>query len=934
MFKSIQQKLKDASILEENEPILSFIQVVDFNKQQQQFKKIAKEELASLVQNKFYYFLASIKTADNDSTPIIYLLKLNDKTNDFKLKVTYYLDDIKTITKIDNTIKQTLSNGNSLETNVYAFELLFRCDSDDSLNETTDQKLKFVWQCNKVEERNDFLDTLWKLSEQFLKASSRPKFINYKFEPKKTLVQTKDDEESNDNSIIKDINQQYEISKTDEDSLLKLMSECDFASSNAEKFIEKLQTELLQLDTSNIESIMNSEENTLKLIDMLDVAVQEIDKIDDRLKEYEDKISAVGDAVRIVGERDNVIQLQQNNQFALLELLESMIINLDFPAENLHVLKSLDLTKPESIRKVIKVANNLLDLLETELPSSLTKMKAYEEQKKTLEKYKISFCGHLCKNLRNAIGHATNKHLESEGKNDANRVTIPSHKKIHDDLLALKELVFWVHRSNCMFSEQNQTKTFYEDLKQNYIETIKQLYIKEVNEFCMSAKAGIAKLDRPRPNVSMENIKGSMIRSLEKSHIGDSFGSKTDQNHKDTLKAIFVKLLNYLTNAVTSEEKFCLEFFAIPPKQGKLDESIVSSNSGNSKLLSNLPRTNSNLSLVSTNTTSSKLLGDPKTDFSVLKEIFSVLIEDQVKQVMDSIIKTDYIMVLFLYSNMLAGVSTCHQNRQYMHQPMVGLLRFAKEKCDEFVRNFKEFISETKVNRKEKIGILKFVKYFEEFVKEAEICWEPIKNDYSEKLCNIYEGIVRDIFKAIEDIASVSQKTPQEVVLFQNYHQMTHIMRGINGLKDLTRKAREDYINWQKEYVKRLFGRPLEKIHIFFEKVQAKLDRGYVHQDISYQLELSANNLAQIISEYPAREVKRGLYDLYNKVEKHLEDNSSLLQVVWRDMSTEFITQYKNYETLIKLCYEGHNIKFDFTQEDIYKFFNEISIERSKEHKF
>lgn len=59
MFKSVQQKLKDASILETNEPILSFVQVIDFNKQQQQFKKLAKEELSALLQNKGYYFLAS-----------------------------------------------------------------------------------------------------------------------------------------------------------------------------------------------------------------------------------------------------------------------------------------------------------------------------------------------------------------------------------------------------------------------------------------------------------------------------------------------------------------------------------------------------------------------------------------------------------------------------------------------------------------------------------------------------------------------------------------------------------------------------------------------------------------------------------------------------------------------------------------------------------
>ena len=43
--------------------------------------------------------------------------------------------------------------------------------------------------------------------------------------------------------------EQVELSKSDEDSLLKLMNECDFATTNAEKFIERLQTELVYLDT-------------------------------------------------------------------------------------------------------------------------------------------------------------------------------------------------------------------------------------------------------------------------------------------------------------------------------------------------------------------------------------------------------------------------------------------------------------------------------------------------------------------------------------------------------------------------------------------------------------------------------------------------------------------------------------------------------------
>jgi hypothetical protein len=63
MSKTIQQKLKDSLILDENEPILSFIQVADYLKHQQQFKKISKEELSSiLTANKSYYLLASSKS--------------------------------------------------------------------------------------------------------------------------------------------------------------------------------------------------------------------------------------------------------------------------------------------------------------------------------------------------------------------------------------------------------------------------------------------------------------------------------------------------------------------------------------------------------------------------------------------------------------------------------------------------------------------------------------------------------------------------------------------------------------------------------------------------------------------------------------------------------------------------------------------------------
>lgn len=90
----------------------------------------------------------------------------------------------------------------------------------------------------------------------------------------------------------------------------------------------------------------------------------------------------------------------------------------------------------------------------------------------------------------------------------------------------------------------------------------------------------------------MENIKGSMIRSLDKSHYGETLGQKNDQENKKTLKMIFMKLLNQLTSIVASEQSFCQEFFSIGPKQQRVEDSL----SHSTKTMS---RTNSDLSLSS-----------------------------------------------------------------------------------------------------------------------------------------------------------------------------------------------------------------------------------------------------------------------------------------------------------------------------------------------
>lgn len=670
--------------------------------------------------------------------------------------------------------------------------------------------------------------------------------------------------------------QEININRKDEDALLNLFNE--HPNENVDKFIEELQKELNDLETSNVEGIMNSEENTIKLISMLDKAVEEIQKIDERLQIYEDKISAVGDAVKKVGNEDNFIQIQENNQMNLLEILEKMITQLDISDDEVRLLKECDLTSTTKINKCVKAANSLLKSIDsTVFNSGLMKMKAYEEQKRYLENLKLTFSSASSSHIKNSIMHSFNQHSNNY-KEVENK--LPPHKAIFDHLIMFKDLIPLLHKSS--------VNKYYDEVKIAYITASKQIYSNEIIPFCMCARVTILKTEKSKPSAvaSMENIKNQIQKSLDKGHGGDVFSLKIDQPTKDILKNCFRKLVKQLSDIVQLEENFCHEFFNIKIENNQ-----------------------------------------SKADLPILSEIFKNIIEEQIKIVIETIQKLEPMMIIFIYSELLYHVLVCFNNKNFMHQPLIALLRVSKEKCDEYTNEIKEAIKDYKVNKRERIGIIKYILYFEEFVREAEICWEPIKEKMYEKLCNIYQILVNEIFIGIESIAQESQKTSPDVVRFQNYHQMNHIMRTVNGLKDSkeSKYAKERFNVSKQDYIKEHFGRPLEKLHYFFEKVEKRVESGVKYEDISYQMDLSMNNLREIIKEYPGKEVKKGLESLYRKVEKHLGENTGLMQVIWRDMTDEFIRQYKNYENLIRLCYPGQKIMLEFSADEVIQFFEIIA---------
>lgn len=280
---------------------------------------------------------------------------------------------------------------------------------------------------------------------------------------------------------------------------------------------------------------------------------------------------------------------------------------------------------------------------------------------------------------------------------------------------------------------------------------------------------------------------------------------------------------------------------------------------------------------------------------------------------------------MYVLVRLTQHVMSAQDAQSFLSMTFASALIQVKRNFDKFMNMQLQSINESKVPRRSKCGLLPYVQNFEEFSNSAENIFR--KTERRTDLDKWYVQLVNAIFDHIPIHASEHNKTPDQVVRMENFHHMQSLLAQLKVpvLDEQKKMAKIKYNEALRAYVTKYFGRPLEKLNLFFDGVQQKVDQGVKETEISYQMAYSKQELRKVISLYPAREVKKGLESLYKKVEKHLCEEENLLQVVWRAMQEEFIVQYNYLEERIQRCYAGSMITLDFTISDILNFFSEIA---------
>eukprot|EP00112_Aurelia_sp_Birch-Aquarium-sp1_P011123 Seg2346.6 transcript_id=Seg2346.6/GoldUCD/mRNA.D3Y31 product="Exocyst complex component 1" protein_id=Seg2346.6/GoldUCD/D3Y31 len=726
----------------------------------------------------------------------------------------------------------------------------------------------YKWTASRVADKDEFIETLYSLSERYL-AGKKPAFVNVS--PKlfegdvanraRSGTARSQQSPTTDNISEGQADDYQELTPREEKDLEKMLSQFEHALGNLEEFTGQLSKELQQLEYLNITALMGSENQAKNLLALIDRGLDELDLLDKRLSNYDEMLLRVSEQMGQMEFRDNKMEVERANNRKILGEVRYIVGKLDISKRHVLSLREGDLYNPVGISEIVAAAKILLEASQT---------------------------------------------------------------NFNPDFSRYEELMGWL-------KELDRTK--YSEMKKHYEESFGKLYEREVKEFIEAARAKSTKGKGSRGPLygapSQENLisrgkkTGTLVRSPSKESVNSmgSFGSDSSffTGGQSKFSEAFDSVLSELEPYITAEQDFCVKFFHL---RVAVTESEAAGSGFDAKDGGSVSRMRPNDALTMR---PSKITDEVKETMS---NIFGFM-DSEVLNFIHYGEKLDPHNTMYMIvriNNQAAHLMTSQTTGSppsFLGTMFGSWLITTKRHFDKYVTGLCRMIEETKINKKHKFGTLPFVTKFEEFANIAEVIFKG--SDRRSDIDKAYGKLLQVMFDNIERISYEHEKIPPEIIMFENYHNIHALISGLkNPALDLEKKeSKQRYIDAMGQYVNKRIGMPIEKISNFFEGVESCIASGVRMEDVGYQIAYNQQELKNIMKDYTAKEIKKGLEHLYKKVEKHLT-TENLVQVIWRNMQLEFVRQYEHYQELISQCYPGSNITLPVAVDDILEIFSNI----------
>ena len=396
----------------------------------------------------------------------------------------------------------------------------------------------------------------------------------------------------------------------------------------------------------------------------------------------------------------------------------------------------------------------------------------------------------------------------------------------------------------------------YQQLQKTYTSSLEKLYQRDLDRFFEDAFIRVSGSSPPvGASQDMTNIKkGSRVSVATNTLVlgGEVNIYKGDEvkQERDRFDVITSQLLSCLEPIVMAEQEFCVQFF-------KMD----------SKLEGNK---------ATSNRTKKQVTEEVR---GMMSQLF-LSMETHLVRFLAYYEGKDGFYSMLSYVRLSSAVLQAQDTGSFLAITLGSALIHTKRNFDRLMQAQLRSIEDCKPPRKNKCGIISFVSNFLEFAQNTEVIFR--NSDRRTDIEKWYLTLVTSMMENIPRIAKEHQKTPQAVVKMENFHHLHASLSRlkISVLETLKRDTKQKYTDALHNYVTQYFGRPLEKVNIFFDGVSARINAGVKENEISYQLQFSKQELRRVLALYPGKEVRGGLERLYKKVEKHLSEEENLLQVI------------------------------------------------------
>mmetsp|Transcript_22679 Transcript_22679/g.68296 ORF Transcript_22679/g.68296 Transcript_22679/m.68296 type:complete len:850 (+) Transcript_22679:54-2603(+) len=247
------------------------------------------------------------------------------------------------------------------------------------------------------------------------------------------------------------------------------------------------------------------------------------------------------------------------------------------------------------------------------------------------------------------------------------------------------------------------------------------------------------------------------------------------------------------------------------------------------------------------------------------------------------------------------------------------------DKFNAFVDNWTKSVRAAKAPTKKKIGILPLTERFASTIEHMEKIMERTDGAARMRVEPAMLEMAEAVSETIERIAA--EVKYRQVVIFENCHilkdRLSHLK--IECLKQFREDVTAKYRTALHVFVQSIPSRPMEKLSIFFEKIERLIDAGTAPHEVGFKMAFSKAELRKVIALYPGKEVRKGLNEMYKRVDRHLSDDAYLMDVVWRNLQEEMVKQYNRFDELIALCYPGEKVSLEFDVNDMLSYFVSIA---------